>query len=64
VSENGILRSVYGPQRSETVGEWRKLHNEKTQNFYCSPNGIIMIKSRSMRQAGHEERMRANMNID
>jgi hypothetical protein len=29
VSENRILRTVFGPNRDEVTGEWRKLHNEE-----------------------------------
>jgi len=27
VSENGVLRRIFGPRRDEVTGEWRKLHN-------------------------------------
>jgi hypothetical protein len=33
------------------------LHNEELHNLYSSPNIIGMIKSRSMRWAGHVARM-------
>jgi hypothetical protein len=39
------------------TGDWRKLHNEELHDFYFSPNIIRMIKSRSMRWAGHVARM-------
>jgi hypothetical protein len=42
--------------------DWRKLHNEEFQNLYSSPNIIRMIKSRSMRWAGHVPRMREKRN--
>jgi hypothetical protein len=29
VSENRVLRRIYGPKRDEVTGEWRKLHNEE-----------------------------------
>jgi hypothetical protein len=35
----------------------RKIHNEELHNLYSSPNIIRMIKSRSMRWAGHVARM-------
>jgi len=25
VSENGVLREIFGPKRDEVTGEWRKL---------------------------------------
>jgi hypothetical protein len=27
VSENRMLRRIFGPKRDEVTGEWRKLHN-------------------------------------
>jgi hypothetical protein len=26
--ENRVLRRIFGPNRDEAIGEWRKLHNE------------------------------------
>jgi hypothetical protein len=28
VSENRVLRRIFGPKREEMTGGWRKLHNE------------------------------------
>jgi hypothetical protein len=53
VLENRILRRIFGPNRDEVTGGWRKLHNEELHNLYCSPNIIRMIKSSRMRWAGH-----------
>jgi hypothetical protein len=41
----------------EVTGEWRKLHNEELPDLYSSPSIIRIIKSRSMRWAGHVARM-------
>jgi hypothetical protein len=49
VFENRILRRIFGPKRDEVTGEWRKLHNEKLNILYSSPNIIRQIKSRRMR---------------
>jgi len=55
--ENGVLRRIFGPKRDEVTGEWRKLHNEKLNNLYRSPNIVRVIKSRRMRWVGHVARM-------
>jgi hypothetical protein len=52
VFENRVLRGIFGPNRDEVIGGWRKLHNEELHNLYCSPSIIRMIKSRRMRWAG------------
>jgi hypothetical protein len=49
VFENSVLRRIFGQQRDEVTGDWRKLHNEELHNLYSSPNTIRMIKSRRMR---------------
>jgi hypothetical protein len=53
VSENRVLRRIFGPQRDEIVGGWRKLHNEDLHNLYFSTNIIRIIKSRRPILAGH-----------
>jgi len=57
LSENMVLRRIFGPRRDEVTGEWRKLHNEELNDLYCSPNIVRVIKSRRMRWAGHVARM-------
>jgi len=57
VSENRVLRRIFGPTRDEITGEWRKLRNEKLNYVYCSPNTVRVIKSRRMRWAGYVARM-------
>ena len=29
VSENRVLRNIFGPKRDEVTGEWRRIHNEE-----------------------------------
>jgi hypothetical protein len=44
VSENRVLRRIFGWRRDEVAGGWRKLHNEELHNLYSWPNIIRMIK--------------------
>jgi hypothetical protein len=45
VSENRVLRRVFGPKRDEVTRKWRKLHNEELIDLYSllsrhtSPHG-------------------------
>jgi hypothetical protein len=48
VSENRVLRRIFGPKREEVAGGWRRVHNEELHNLYASPNIIRVIKSRMM----------------
>jgi hypothetical protein len=52
VFENRVLRIIFGSNRDNVKGEWRKLHNEELNDLYSSPNTNRVIKSR-MRWAGH-----------
>jgi hypothetical protein len=36
VFENRVLRIIFGPQRDEVTGEWRKRHNEELRELYFS----------------------------
>jgi hypothetical protein len=50
------LRRIFGPNRDEVRGEWRRLYNEELNGLYSSPNIIRVIKSRGMTWAGHVAR--------
>jgi hypothetical protein len=53
VSENRVLRRIFGLQREEVAGGWRRLHNEEIHYLYASPHIIMVMKSRRMRWKGH-----------
>jgi hypothetical protein len=57
VFENRVLRRVFGPERDEVTGEWRKLHNEELCDLYSLPNIVRVVKSRIIRWEGHVARM-------
>jgi hypothetical protein len=57
VLENRVLRRIFGPKRDEATGGWRKLHNEKFNNFYSSPSVIKVIKLKRIRWTGHVARI-------
>jgi hypothetical protein len=57
VFKNTVLRGIFGAKRDEVPGEWRKLHNEELHDLYCSPTVVRVIKSRTIRWAGHVARM-------
>ena len=48
VSENRVLRRIFGPKRNEVKREWRKQNNEELNDLHCSSNIIWKIKSRKM----------------
>jgi hypothetical protein len=43
VFENKVLKRIFGPKRDEVKREWKKLHNEKLNDLYFSPNIIRAI---------------------
>jgi hypothetical protein len=52
-----VLRRIFGPKRDEVTGEWRRLHNKMLYALYSSPVVIWVIKSRTVRWAGHVAHM-------
>jgi hypothetical protein len=46
--DNRALRKIFGPQKEEVTGDWRRLHSEQLHDPYCSEN-ILVIKSWRMR---------------
>jgi hypothetical protein len=51
VSENRVLRRIFGMKRNEIIGDWRKLHYEDLHNLHFLPNTLVirMIMSNRMR---------------
>jgi hypothetical protein len=47
VSENKVLRRIFGPKGKEVAGGWGILHN-KLHNVYALPDIIRMMKSRKI----------------
>jgi hypothetical protein len=45
VSENRVLRRIFGPRRDEGTGGWRKLHNEELRNLYSSVSILRLMTS-------------------
>jgi len=52
-----VFRRLLGLKRDEVTEKWRRLHNEELYQLSCSPNIIRVIRSRSMRWAGHVAHM-------
>jgi hypothetical protein len=52
VSENKVLRRIFGRKSGKVPGEWGKLHNEELRDLYSSPSISRIIKSRRMRWVG------------
>jgi len=49
VSENRVLRRIFGSKREKVTGEWIKLNNEELNDLYSSPNTVWVKKSRRMK---------------
>jgi hypothetical protein len=41
VSENRVLRKIFGPRRGEVTGRWRKFRTEELHNLYSQGVGRI-----------------------
>jgi hypothetical protein len=57
VFEYRVLRRIFGPNRDEVTGEWRKLHNEELHDLNSSPSIIRITNSRRMSWASNVARM-------
>jgi hypothetical protein len=43
VFENMVLWRIFGPERDEVTGEWKRLHNEELYDLYYSQSIIRVI---------------------
>ena len=57
VFKNRTLRRIFWPKRDDN-GEWRRLHNKGLHSLYLSPKIVRVLKSRTLRWAGHVTRMK------
>ena len=64
VSENRVLRGIFGVKWEEVTGECRKLHNEELNDLYSLSNNVRVIKSRWMGWAGHVARMEVRRGVN
>jgi hypothetical protein len=53
VSENRVLRRIFGHKREAVTGGWRRLHNVELHNLYTSPDTIREIKMKYDKMSGH-----------
>jgi hypothetical protein len=44
MSENRVVRKIFGHKRDEVAGSWKRLHNEQLHDLYASPNIIRVMK--------------------
>jgi hypothetical protein len=40
LEKNRILRKIFGPERDEVTGDWRRLHNEERYN--CTSHQVLL----------------------
>jgi hypothetical protein len=57
LSENRVLRRIFGSKKDEVLGGLRGLQNEWLRNLYSLPSKFRMATSWTMRWVGHVARM-------
>jgi hypothetical protein len=60
MSENRVLRRIFGPKRKEVARGCRRLHNKELHYISASPNVIRVFKTRMkwMKHVAHTGDMR------
>jgi hypothetical protein len=57
VFKNRVMRKILEHKRNQLTREWRRLHNKELYALDSSPDIIQVIKSRTLRWAGHVAQM-------
>jgi hypothetical protein len=57
------LRRIFGPERDEVTGEYRKPHNEELDDLCTLPHIVRVMKSTIMWWARHVSRMRERRDV-
>jgi hypothetical protein len=57
IFESRLQRRKFRSNKDEMIEDWRKFHSDEFYNLNSPPNMIRIVKSRSMRWAGHETSM-------
>ena len=63
VFENKVLRKIFGANKDQITGQWRKLLNTELHVLYSSPNIIVNFKSKRLTWPGHVPRMGESRNV-
>jgi hypothetical protein len=67
--EKRVLRRIFGPEKYEETGKWKKIRNEDFKKLYSLPNIIQVIKSIRIKLGacsicGREERCIRNLGME
>jgi hypothetical protein len=53
MSENRLLRKIFGPKRDDVTGDWGELQSKELHDLYSLSNIVWVIKSRRISWTGH-----------
>jgi hypothetical protein len=60
---NRVLRRIFGPERDEITGEWRRVHIAGVNDLHSSPNIVRVIKAKIMKWLGHVAAVRKRRGV-